>query len=44
MENIARSVGSQFDSDSKPLMLDDEASASITNNLNDLIRPPKQVN
>ena len=44
MENIARSVRSQFDSDSKPLMLDDGASASITNDLNDIIHPPKQVN
>ena len=32
-----------FDSNAQTLMLDDGASASITNNINDFIQPPKRV-
>ena len=32
-----------FDSDAQTLMLDDGASACITNNINDFIQPPKRV-
>ena len=44
MECIARPVSSQFDSDSRPLMLDDGASSSIADNIHDFIHPPKMVN
>ena len=37
------SIGKQFDSDSQALMLDDGASACITNNKNDFIEPPKRM-
>ena len=36
--------GQQFDSDSRALMLDDEASACITNDKSDFIEPPAKVN
>ena len=36
--------GRQFDSDSQALMLDDGASACITNNKRDFIEPPTRVN
>ena len=35
--------GKQFDSDSRALMLDDGASACITNDKDDFIEPPKRV-
>ena len=36
--------GKQFDSNSQALMLDDGASACITNDKDDFIEPPKRVN
>ena len=36
--------GRQFDSDSRALMLDDGASACITNDKGDFIEPPTKVN
>ena len=39
----ALSQGKQFDFDSQALMLDDGASACITNNKDDFIEPPKRV-
>ena len=36
-------MGRQFDSDLRALMLDDGASACITNDKNDFIEPPKRV-
>ena len=36
-------LGKQFDSDSQALMLDDGASACITNDKDNFIEPPKRV-
>ena len=42
-ETRSRSWDRQFDSDSQTLMLDDGASACITNDRDDFIEPPKRV-
>ena len=43
-DNVSKPLGKQFDSDSRTLMIDDGASACITNDKGDFIEPPKKVN
>ena len=43
-DNVSKTLGKQFDSDSRTLMIDDGASACITNDKGDFIEPPKKVN
>ena len=43
-DSASRPLGKQFDSDSCTLMIDDGASACITNDKGDFIEPPKRVN
>ena len=42
-DNVSKPLGKQFDSDSRTLMIDDGASACITNDKGDFIEPPKKV-
>ena len=43
-DNVSKPLGKQFDSNSSTLMIDDGASACITNDKGDFIEPPKKVN
>ena len=43
-DKVSKVLGRQFDSDSRTLMIDDGASACITNDKGDFIEPPTKVN